>query len=179
VSTLGVVLAGGKSSRFGSDKALAVLNGRRLIDHALDHLRRHADEVAVAGRWMAGVISIPDQPTAGLGPLGGLCGALNYAAAHGFARVLTCSVDCPDLPAEILQHAPSYLKGQPVIGLWPASAASALQDFIAADDRRSVRGFGAQIGAVAVEAAYEALNINTPDDLRAAEARLRWEADRT
>ncbi|MCD2325368.1 molybdenum cofactor guanylyltransferase [Sphingomonas sp. IC-56] len=173
--TLGVVLAGGKSSRFGSDKALAMLGGRRLMDHALDNLRRHTDEVAVAGRTLDGVISIPDQPTAGLGPLGGLCGALDYAAAQGFDRVLTCSVDCPDLPAEILKHAPSYLKGQPVIGLWPASAASALREFITTDDRRSVRGFGAHIGALAVDTDYTALNINTPDDLRAAATRLERE----
>ena len=179
MTVLGVVLAGGKSSRFGSDKALALLDGKALIEHALANLRLHADAVAVAGRTLAGVTGIPDQPAPGLGPLGGLCGALEYAAAEGFDCVLTCSVDCPHLPAAVLRHAPSYLKAQPVIGLWPAAAASALRDFIATDDRRSVRGFGAYIGAHAVEADFVPLNINTPAELRAAQARLRQEAGRS
>ena len=33
---LGVVLAGGKSTRFGSDKALAELGGRTLLARAVD-----------------------------------------------------------------------------------------------------------------------------------------------
>jgi len=168
--TLGVVLAGGKSSRFGSDKAVAMLSGRPLIEHALDNLRRHADGVAVAGRQVEGVLSVEDRPSPGLGPLGGLCGALAYAAEHGFSRVLTCGVDSPYLPAELLDSAPSYLEGQPVIGLWPTDALEALQHFIATDPRRSVRGFGAQIGARAIRTERIAPNINTPADLAALEA---------
>lgn len=171
--TLGVVLAGGKSSRFGSDKAQALLDGRPLIEHALANLWLHTDEVAVVGRYRAGVIGIDDRPEPGLGPLGGLCGALFYAAAHGFERVLTCAVDSPVLPAEILQHAPSYLQAQPVIGLWPADAAEALLEFIASDSRRSVRDFGERIGALAVETDFASPNINTPADLAAMEVQRR------
>ncbi|UYY59088.1 molybdenum cofactor guanylyltransferase [Sphingomonas sp. S2-65] len=165
--TLGVVLAGGKSSRFGSDKAVAMLSGRPLIAHALDNLRRHAEAVAVAGRHVADVVSVEDRPSPGLGPLGGLCGALAYAAQHGFGQVLTCGVDCPDLPADVLDRAPSYLEGQPVIGLWPADALGALEHFIATDPRRSVRGFGERIGARAIRSSTAAPNINTPADLAA------------
>ncbi|MBB5709370.1 molybdenum cofactor guanylyltransferase [Sphingomonas xinjiangensis] len=164
-----MVLAGGRSSRFGSDKALALLDGRPLIEHTLASLRRHADEVAVAGRHVDNVASIPDQPMPNLGPLGGLCGALDYAAKHGFDSVLTCSVDCPWLPTRCLRHAPSYLKAQPVIGLWPADAVAALRSFIATDTRRSVRGFAEHLGAEPVEADLLPPNINTPADLAAAQ----------
>src|SRR3546814_3555756 len=44
VKTLGAVLAGGRSSRFGSDKALAMLGGRTLLDHAQAALRPHRSE---------------------------------------------------------------------------------------------------------------------------------------
>lgn len=168
---LGAVLAGGKSSRFGSDKAEALLDGRPLLDHALHQLRLHADEVAVVGRRYASVISVEDRPAPGLGPLGGMCGALAYAADNGFDWVLTCSVDCPHFPADLLQEAPCYLEAQPVIGLWPSHAAAALLHFIKNDDRRSVRRFAKSIHAIAVQTDFAPPNINTPADLAALEAR--------
>jgi molybdopterin-guanine dinucleotide biosynthesis protein A len=165
MKTLGVVLAGGKSSRFGSDKAAAMLAGRPLLDHALANLARHTDAVAVAGRQVDGVISIADRPFPGLGPLGGLCGALHHARNHGFEQVLSCGVDCPDFPAAALQGAPCYLEAQPVVGLWPATALESLETFLANDPRRAVRGFAAAIGAAAVRLADAPGNINTPEDL--------------
>ena len=46
---LGLILAGGQSSRFGSDKAAALHQGRPLINHVADALRPHVDALAVAG----------------------------------------------------------------------------------------------------------------------------------
>ena len=48
---LGVVLAGGQSRRFGSDKALAEIAGRTLLDRAVATLARQVDTVVVAGRF--------------------------------------------------------------------------------------------------------------------------------
>lgn len=168
MNTLGIVLAGGLSTRFGSDKALAPLDGRPLIEHALLTLGRYAVIVGVAGRDHPGALSIADRPARGLGPLGGLAGALHFAADNGFAQVLTCGVDSVDLPEDLfdlLSPAPAILAAQPVIGLWPASAAAALDAFLADDPRRSVRGFAASIGARAIETAHAPANINTPQDL--------------
>lgn len=166
--TLGVVLAGGLSTRFGTDKALALYEGRALIDHALAALAAQTDAVAVAGRDHPGADCFPDRPQPGLGPLGGLCGALHYANDRGYDRVLSCSVDCVTLPAGLLTllvRAPACLETQPVIGLWSASAAAALDAFIATDPRRSVRGFAAAIGALSIRADFTPPNVNTPDDL--------------
>ena len=102
MSVLGVVLAGGRSSRFGSDKALAMFKGRTLIEHALAALRPHVAALALAGKVMPGVIAIQDLPEPGLGPMGGLAGALGYAEAHGYAQVLSCGVDCLTFPAAAL-----------------------------------------------------------------------------
>ena len=176
MSRLGVVLAGGRSSRFGSDKALARFDGRTLLDHALAALRPHVDAVAVVGRAHGAVPGIADWPAPDLGPLGGLCGALRFAAAEGHDLVLSCSVDCLDVPADLLVAAPCYLAAQPVIGLWPVSLAGALEDFLATDPRRSVRGFAASVGAAAIESDRPQPNINTPADLAALVA-LRPESD--
>ena len=43
---LGAILAGGRSSRFGSDKAFALLNGKPLIDHVIAALAAQTDAVS-------------------------------------------------------------------------------------------------------------------------------------
>src|SRR3954464_15142116 len=81
---LGVVLAGGQARRFGRDKALATLAGMALLDHAANALRPVVEEIAVVGRDSSTYVSIADWPATGLGPLGGLCGALRHARDRDF-----------------------------------------------------------------------------------------------
>jgi molybdopterin-guanine dinucleotide biosynthesis protein A len=169
---LGVVLAGGRSSRFGSDKALAVLGGKRLLDHAVARLGGWCDDVVVAGRETAVAQGIPDWPQADMGPLGGIAAGLRHAEANGFDSALTCSVDSFDLPEnlpELLAHPPCYLADQPVIGHWPASAARALEQILTTDGKHSLRQFIDTIDAIAVKTAAKPAHINTPADLAAAE----------
>ena len=47
---LGVVLAGGRSLRFGSDKALASFEGKSLIDRAIEAVAPYCADIVVAGR---------------------------------------------------------------------------------------------------------------------------------
>ena len=75
------ILAGGKSRRFGSDKASALLDGKPLILHVADALRPFASSITVvadvAGKYDdMGLRTISDAEP-GLGPLGGLRAALN------------------------------------------------------------------------------------------------------
>ncbi|MBA3896663.1 MAG: NTP transferase domain-containing protein, partial [Sphingomonadaceae bacterium] len=62
---LGAVLAGGASRRFGSDKALAMRDGRPLIAHVVDALATQVDAVVVCGRDWGGLPSIADRPAPG------------------------------------------------------------------------------------------------------------------
>ncbi|WP_329958512.1 molybdenum cofactor guanylyltransferase [Sphingomonas sp. Leaf4] len=121
---LGAIIAGGQASRFGSDKALAVLDGRALIDRVADALAPQVDTVVVVGRDHGTLASVPDRPAPGLGPLGGIAGALHHAAAQGFTHVLTVPCDAPFLPKnlrELLNAAPLPERegsgvGRPVAG---------------------------------------------------------------
>lgn len=126
-----------------------------------------ADGVVVVGRDGG----VPDRPGPGLGPLGGIAGALHHAAAHGFASVLTLPCDTPRLPdalvTALLRRAPSYCSDAPVIGHWPTDLADALVDHIASDPRRSVRGWAQQIGALPIASPEPIANVNTPADLAA------------
>ncbi|MFD1034394.1 molybdenum cofactor guanylyltransferase [Sphingomonas hankookensis] len=166
---LGAILGGGRSSRFGSDKALAMLDGEALIDRVAAALAPQVDALIVVGRNHPGLTAVADRPAPDLGPLGGIAGALHYAATKGFDRVLTVPCDAPFLPDDLRQHLSvagpaTFLDSLPVIGWWPATAASALDQLLAEGGSRSVRAFADRIGAVGIAGATIA-NVNTPDDL--------------
>jgi len=168
---LGAVLAGGLSSRFGSDKALARLDGETLLDRAIATLRGQCDAVVVIGREHANAPTLPDWPAPGMGPLGGVAAALNHARDNGFDAVLTVGVDSVGLPDDllaVLSPAPSCLLAQPVVGLWPTSAAGPLADLLFSSAKHSMRALAELVGAKAVRLASIPANINTPADLDAA-----------
>ncbi len=165
---LGCVLAGGESTRFGSDKALAKLDGQTLMDRAVAALFGFCEAVVVVGRAEASVPTVADWPQAGMGPLGGLAGALRHACDKGFSAVLTCGVDSVKLPADLLDHlspGPACAESQPVIGLWPVSALPTLEQILTGAERRSVLHFAERAGARLIDLPEPPANVNTPEDL--------------
>jgi len=167
---LGVVLAGGQARRFGGDKALATLAGTALLDHAAEALRLVTDDIAVVGRDSPNYVSIADSPAAGLGPLGGLCGALLHARDRHFDAVLSLPCDTPSLPAGLLadlagRDVASFVANTPVIGLWPCALAERLSDYLERGGNRAVRAWGEKIGAEALDGWPAIPNVNRPDDL--------------
>jgi molybdenum cofactor guanylyltransferase len=171
---LGCVLAGGLSTRFGSDKALAELQGHTLLSRAVDALSGWCEYVVVVGRETAPAPTLPDWPRPGMGPLGGIAAALHLARNEAYDAVLTCGVDSAGLPEDLLtllSPAPAYLADQPVIGLWPASAFAAIEHILTTEGKHSMRQFAEVINARSVQSAMKTANINTPDDLKALEQR--------
>lgn len=165
---LGAIVGGGQSSRFGSDKARAVLRGRMLMDHAIEGLRPHVAHLVSVGRDWPGLARVDDLPEAGLGPLGGLLGALTYAQNSGFDLVLTCGCDTVGLTPQTvaaLSPAPAVLDALPIVGLWPAGLATVLGDWMAAPANRSVYRFADHVGARRVAVDTLPANINRPEDL--------------
>lgn len=167
---LGAVLAGGRSSRFGSDKAAALLGGRTLLDRAAAGLAPQVDAVLVAGRAHPTLPHAPDLPGPGLGPLGGLLAALGYAAGRGFGAVVTVGCDMPLIPADLVAalagEGPAVVADCPVVGWWPVPLAPALEAHLAAGGSRAVRRWAALVGAREVGLTAPVSNVNTPADLR-------------
>jgi molybdopterin-guanine dinucleotide biosynthesis protein A len=103
----GFVLAGGQSSRMGSDKALVVFAGRPLIAHAIETLSDAGLTVAIAGArpelesTLAAHAPVVRDPQPGLGPLAGICAALEVASSRS---VVFLPVDLPLLPASLIVH---------------------------------------------------------------------------
>jgi molybdopterin-guanine dinucleotide biosynthesis protein A len=165
---LGAVLAGGKSSRFGSDKALAMLEGKRLLDRAVAALEPYCDKVVVVGRSDSVHDCVPDWPQPDCGPLGGVAGAFEAARERGYDEVLTSGVDSvalPDRLTDALWPAPAYLDAQPVVGLWRAEAAGALEEIMFGKGKHSMRAFAERISARPVKLSRDPVNINTAADL--------------
>lgn len=77
-STVGVILAGGRSSRMGVDKAQVVVGSRTMLGHVLGALGSVCDEVIVAGGSEAppGVRTLSDSGSPHRGPLAGLAAAV-------------------------------------------------------------------------------------------------------
>jgi molybdopterin-guanine dinucleotide biosynthesis protein A len=165
---LGAILAGGQSRRFGSDKAEALFEGKALLDHVADALRPQVVELVVAGREWPRLPKIADLPEAGIGPLGGLAGALDHAWLHGFDAVLSSSCDVIGLPDDLekrLGPGPAIVADLPIIGLWPVSVRDELIEWLSDSANRSVYGFAALISARRVELDTPLRNINRPEDL--------------
>ena len=99
----GYVLAGGKSSRMGRDKALIELAGKPLLRHAVKKLRRVCMDVRVLGanpNFAAYGPIVPDlHPDCG--PLGGIEAALTHST---FDWNLFLPVDMPFFPSAFLHH---------------------------------------------------------------------------
>ena len=167
VKLLGAIIAGGKSQRFGSDKAAALLDGRALIDHIREALAPQVDNVVICGRTWPGMIAVTDRPAPDMGPLGGLCGALNYAADHGFDGVLTAGCDVlpvPDLRALVGASA-AVVEVQRMFGFWPTALTHALDMHLSAQNDYSLRSWVSVAGARCVSCSVPFHNLNTRADL--------------
>jgi molybdenum cofactor guanylyltransferase len=99
----GFVLAGGKSTRMGQDKAALTLNGRTLLEHALAALRQVCRDVAILGSYdLYGALApVYEDIFPGCGPLGGIHTALSHAQTP---HSLIIAVDTPFLMPEFLAH---------------------------------------------------------------------------
>lgn len=176
MTRLGAVLAGGRSRRFGSNKAHARWEGRSLADHAAALIAPFVGTTIVCGgrAVIADFLHLPDQPAPGLGPLGGLCAALDHAAAHGHAAVLSIGCDMPLLDSALIERliapgASRYLVQAPIVGCWHAELAQPLRRHLESGGDRSVHRWAAQVGADPVDAGRDLPNINTPAELAAIE----------
>lgn len=103
---LGVVLAGGESSRFGSPKGLAPLGGRPMATWALEALAPHFSKRGVIANdpAVSQALEFPGRSDTvpGMGPLGGLVTALAWAQEEGLAGAFLLGCDLPLVNAELL-----------------------------------------------------------------------------
>jgi molybdopterin-guanine dinucleotide biosynthesis protein A len=97
----GVLLVGGASRRFGTPKALALLDGETLADRGRRVLAEACDEVLVVGKAGELPFDVIDDAAEVRAPIAGVVAGLR-AAAHDV--VVFLPVDCPRITAEALRR---------------------------------------------------------------------------
>ena len=123
---IGIVLAGGASSRFGTDKVMASFDGRPLVHHALDRVAQCVDEIVLVlapdadmpplPPDLAGRVTIARDSTAHGGPLAGLATGLDAISGRAPGIALVVGADMPRLAPAVLQLLVATLEDEPATG---------------------------------------------------------------
>lgn len=194
-----VILAGGRSSRMGSDKAAIMLAGTPLLARIIARLEPQTPTISVNSNIMTALDFAPDIAVFSdtlpghPGPMAGVLSAMRHTAktSPAASHVATVPTDTPFFPLDLiekLQAAVTRPDGiatvwsdgimHPVFTLWPVALADELEHWLATDDKRRVRSFIENHASVQVDFPVLStpegrldpfFNINTPDDLAAAE----------
>ncbi|WP_373355466.1 molybdenum cofactor guanylyltransferase MobA [Pseudoroseicyclus sp. CXY001] len=190
---MGLILAGGSARRMGgADKALIPLAGRPLWRHVEARLSPQVADLALSAngdplrfKGFSGEVladGAPDQ-----GPLAGIAAGLAWAAAAGGSHLITVPVDLPFLPGDLVPQL--FLAGEETgaaiaasggrrhgtCGLWPVTALPALEAALAAGTRKVMvfaETLSPGIATWPADPVDPFFNVNTLEDLAAAEARL-------
>lgn len=189
----GLVLAGGRGTRMGGvDKGLQPHRGMPLVAHVLERLRpqvgrvminanRHADAYARLGVPVV-PDTLPDHP----GPLAGFLAGLSRCQTPW---MVTVPCDTPSFPLDLVARLSVQVQNhdadlaiavtcnageeqlQPVFCLLKTSLMPAVAAFTSAGQSKIGLWVSQQRGVkVLFEDASEFFNINTPDELRQAQA---------
>lgn len=165
--TGGVLLAGGRSSRFGAEKATAPFDGRLMMDVVLDRFaplaRRavsaRADSAAAARAHTLGIPVLADAPDASAGPLAGVAAGLAWARAFHLRVIATAPCDTPLLPLSVFSDLLVALRDDPaayvttesgdhpLCAVWRVELCEYITDALAGGRHPPVRQVLADLGA--------------------------------
>lgn len=119
----GIVLAGGQSTRMGTDKGLLLLNGKPMIEYPVALLKECCQSILISCNTqnynLLGVPTIPDMH-ASIGPIGGLYSCL-LASTSEHNVFLACDMPLVDMEIiqKLLQHKENYEIIVPSVNNWP------------------------------------------------------------
>jgi molybdenum cofactor guanylyltransferase len=164
----GVLLVGGASTRFGSPKALARIDGETFADRGHRTLVAACDEVLVVGKRGELPFDVIDDATDTRAPIAGVVAGLR-AAAHDVAVFLP--VDCPWMTAEAVRRLGDACRDAavtpsgPLPGAWARSALPLLEARLETGPLALYRTYDElDVASVELDPAVVA-DVDTPGDL--------------
>lgn len=185
---LAVVLAGGKSQRFGEDKSQVKLKGKMLIDYILSEIIDEFDETLIVTNKPISFIKsnkifITKDFKEGLGPLGGILSAMKWIKKNKkkYHWISTFPSDTPFFTKKELKifyekiridksklfFAKSQKTRHNIFGLWSIDLINRLESDLIAGERK-VEVWANSIGVNTIDIKYKNIdpffNINTKED---------------
>ena len=194
---LGVVLAGGKSKRFGEDKNLAKLGNITLLEHVLKKVTKKFNKTLIISnqnlniKKLNSVTIVPDCIQGNLGPLVGVLTAMKWIKKNNekYQWVATFPCDTPFFDISMIDEVKriskknikklyflkSGEKRHNIFGLWSIQLKDILEKDIN-NNFRKVEEWADKIGLETININHEKfdsfLNINTKEDLEEAKKNL-------
>ena len=194
---LAVVLAGGKSKRFGRDKSQVKLGNKRLIDYILNEIKDLYNDILIVTNEPikfldSNKISIISDIKKDLGPLGGVFSAMKWARDNkkNYKWISTFPIDTPFFKKEHLikfykeinsdKNNLFFMKSKNtrhnIFGLWSLELFEKLEVALKRGDRK-VELWANEIGVKTIDFEHENnkdpfFNINTEEDLENAKTIL-------
>ena len=194
---LGVVLAGGKSQRFGQDKSQVKLQDKLLIDYILSEIIDEFNETLIVANekinfMSSNNISITKDFKSGLGPLGGVLTAMKWIKENDkkYKWISTFPSDTPFFTKkelrifyeniQIKKNKLFFIKSNEtrhnIFGLWSLELIDQLESDLLKGERK-VEDWANSIGVSIINIDHQNIdpffNINTKDDLEKAEDILK------
>lgn len=200
-SVVGLLLAGGRARRMGGgDKCLREIGGRSLLALAVERAMPQVDQLVLnAGgdptRFAGFRLPVVADVVGGYaGPLAGILTGVEWARTYApRARwVASFATDTPFFPRDLVETlqaaaerdeadiacAASNGRSHPVFALWPVRLAAPLREALTGEGIHKIDAWTARYRVTRVEFAGSGdadpfFNVNAPEDLTAAETRLR------
>ena len=191
-NVLGVVLAGGKSQRFGEDKSQVKLGDKILIDYILSEIIDEFNEVLIVSNNSINFkkskkISLIQDFKKDLGPLGGVLTAMKWVKDNNkdYQWISTFPADTPFFKNQILKDFLQNINQEEdklffiksnntrhnIFGIWSIDLIDKLEEDLARGERK-VEYWANSVGVKNIEMEFDNkdpfFNINTKEDLKKA-----------
>jgi len=179
----GIVLAGGKSSRMGTDKGFLLLNNKPFVQYSIDALKPLVSEIIIVSDHsdydIFGCKRILDI-TKNAGPVAGICAGLE-ASNTDYNIILSC--DIPLVNSKILETLINHIdntsqiiqvesqgKSMPLIAVYRKDVAHTFKTCLEQDERRlrvAIKQCKSKHVALDDADAFTTMNVNTKTELKA------------
>ena len=195
---LAVVLAGGKSKRFGEDKNRTKLGDKTLLEHVLLKISNKYEEILIVSshnldtKKIKNITIIPDCLD-DFGPLAGVLSAMKWVKENqkSYQWVATFPSDTPFFETSIIEEykkrittnesslyfVKSNNKRHNIFGLWSIDLLQTLENDIVKNNFRKVEDWANKIGVKTIDIEIKKFdpffNINTKEDFEIAKRILK------
>ncbi|MFL1011458.1 molybdenum cofactor guanylyltransferase [Flavisericum labens] len=178
----GIILAGGKSSRMGTDKGFLIYDGEPFVKHSINALKPLTSEIIIVSDHkeydVFGLKRITDQ-VEDAGPVSGIYSGLKQSKT-AYNLVLSC--DIPRITSEVLKklidatdekteitQIESNGKTMPLVALYKKACANRFYELLQTNERRlqvAVSNFKVRTIPLNINEQQAVMNVNTKEELK-------------